>query len=124
MRYVCWSFSGFRHELLPIEHLLGKEAEEWTTKCPFNPHQKLPSYEDAEKWLRDKTNNFQYGDYVNWPRILSDLALGRSRAFAVFQPSGRIWVFAIFIYDNTAVSSFPTSVGTSAYAIVPEVEAS
>lgn len=97
-----------------MHQLLGKEAEDWATKCPPNipPRFKLAHYEHVEQWIRYITHDLQYGDILNWPRILSDLSVGKSRAFSVFQPNGMIWMCAVFIYNEAApVLNTPTTIG-------------
>ncbi len=107
MAYRVWSCSGFPQEL-PV-WLFGKKAEEWLRLPPNTPNvlcHVLDSFPEVQDWLKVVTLDFQYGDFVNWPRILEDVQNRVSRAEALFQPSGRIFAFSIIHEDvrppNTA----------------------
>lgn len=69
---------------------------QWFTDINIHPTLCL-NYNDVVDWLSDRSANFRYAEYLNWPGILAEV-LRRERPVigpALFMPSGQLWTFTI-----------------------------
>lgn len=66
--------------------------------------EKFWGYADLTSWVRARTNEFQYGDRLNWAAILLSALRGETvEGPALWMPSGNLFILAIYTYWEDSV---------------------